>query len=182
MMDKPTTLEEARKIYYGQTYGAKNLKPNYCEGRCAEEVSSHDRAMHRHQCCRKSGYGPAGLYCRQHAEQFEVPGPESEVQTWYRLNNGDYSLFEVSRVEVVRATENTVWLREETFNYAKPQEKTYRTRKEARSGNYSHYVPSLTEVREIFDRRIESQRASLARHERDYAAAIESLTKAEAVQ
>lgn len=35
--------------------------------RCVEEVSSPGRWIGWHQCTRKRGHGPGGLYCKQHA-------------------------------------------------------------------------------------------------------------------
>jgi len=39
--------------------------------RCIEEVSPNERGgfVHRHQCNRKRGHGPDGLYCKQHSPE-----------------------------------------------------------------------------------------------------------------
>lgn len=63
MLEKPTTLEEARKNRYGCWAG--NPKGHaYVEGRCVEEI--YPSTFTHHQCNRKNGYGPGGLYCKQH--------------------------------------------------------------------------------------------------------------------
>lgn len=67
MFDTPMTIEEARKYRYFQWSGNKNGTP-YREGRCAYEVAGADRWISFHQCYRKNGHGPAGLYCKQHAK------------------------------------------------------------------------------------------------------------------
>ena len=38
--------------------------------RCIEEVFSRDDMMH-HQCSRKRGHGPDGLYCKTHGRKAE---------------------------------------------------------------------------------------------------------------
>jgi len=64
MLHRPHTLEEARKYRYGCWAGAPKGHP-YREGKCAAEVC---RDYIFHQCSRKNGYGPGGLYCKQHAK------------------------------------------------------------------------------------------------------------------
>lgn len=64
----PKTLEEAKRYRYGD--GPSNPKGNgYDEHRCAEEVS--DDGWHWHQCSRKLGHGPDGIFCKQHARMRE---------------------------------------------------------------------------------------------------------------
>lgn len=67
MLDPPKTLEEAKKCRYNKWTG--NPKGfQYKEERCAYEV--HDIVgWGQHQCFRKNGYGPNGLYCKQHAKK-----------------------------------------------------------------------------------------------------------------
>lgn len=36
---------------------------------CVEEVRAAGAWPHYHQCNRKRGHGPGGLYCRQHAKK-----------------------------------------------------------------------------------------------------------------
>jgi len=38
------------------------------ETRCIEEVWTYE-GWHSHQCNRKRGHGPDGLYCKQHAKK-----------------------------------------------------------------------------------------------------------------
>jgi len=66
--NEPRTLEQAQKYRYTQWAG--NPKGNtYRPERCAMEVWSADRGALPYQCCRKPGYGPANLYCKQHAKK-----------------------------------------------------------------------------------------------------------------
>jgi len=40
--------------------------------RCIQEVWEQSRMIHAYQCLRKRGFGPDGLYCRQHAKKHSV--------------------------------------------------------------------------------------------------------------
>ena len=55
---------------YGQWAGDPNGFPED-PVRCVAEVSDAP-GWHFYQCSRKRGYGPAGLYCKQHAKRFEA--------------------------------------------------------------------------------------------------------------
>lgn len=64
-----TTIEEARE----QRYGRSTAHPSgarYREGYCLVEITSKNRWNSR-QCSRKNGFGPGGLYCKQHAKWIE---------------------------------------------------------------------------------------------------------------
>ena len=65
-MNLPKTLQEARKIKYNVWAGNPNGQA-YVEGRCAGEVW-HNYLFF--QCSKKSGHGPDGLYCKQHANKY----------------------------------------------------------------------------------------------------------------
>jgi hypothetical protein len=65
MINYPKTKKEARAIKYGRWVALPNGQ-QYQEGYCAFEV--WDR-VNGHQCLRKSGYGPDGLYCKQHSKK-----------------------------------------------------------------------------------------------------------------
>lgn len=67
MNDEPRTIEEARKYRYGEWAGLPTGTP-YKEGKCAYEMWSH---IYSRQCSRENGYGPGGLYCKQHAKKLE---------------------------------------------------------------------------------------------------------------
>ena len=67
MLDCPKTVEDARKYRYGAWAGRPNGMP-YKEGSCAYKVQSRWIFI---QCSRKNGYGPGGLYCKQHAKKVE---------------------------------------------------------------------------------------------------------------
>jgi hypothetical protein len=65
---KIETLAQAQVKRYGAWAGQPSGRP-YEAGRCAEEV--YDSFTRRnHQCYRKSGHGPEGLYCKQHDPAF----------------------------------------------------------------------------------------------------------------
>ena len=168
MMNKPTTLEQARLGHYGHSHGQM---PNFIEGRCAEEVSQNEgRWTSFHQCTRKSGHGPEGLYCKLHAEPFGAQ--EAKGERWYRLSQREYSAFEVVPVEAVRTSEKYIWLKEAQFNYANPEKKTFSLNKEYRNGGYHRYVQTLEEVRVILTERIISQRRAMEAAEKEFAEAI----------
>lgn len=66
-MEYPKTLEEARKLRYGQWSGdPKGHK--YDDVFCAYEVLGESGFGLPYQCQRKNGHGPSGLYCKQHAK------------------------------------------------------------------------------------------------------------------
>lgn len=66
-MEHPKTLEDAMKYRYNRWAG--NPKGNeYQPDRCAYEVHERGRGILFYQCARRNGYGPAGLYCKQHAK------------------------------------------------------------------------------------------------------------------
>jgi hypothetical protein len=69
MIDAPTTADEAAKITYGRVDTFRRGTP-YTPTRCAYEVSEPPWYIEYHQCNRKPGYGPDGLYCKQHAKRF----------------------------------------------------------------------------------------------------------------
>ena len=137
MAKAPMTLEEARKTYYGTTYGAKNLKSNYIEGRCAKGITVQEgMATYHHQCSRKNGHGPESLYCKAHAEAY-IDHSDVETSTWYKMGTYDT----VKSVEVVKSTEHFVWIKGESC-------------KTSRSGYYT-IVPTIAQVREILEYRLE---------------------------
>lgn len=74
MIERPRTIEEARKYRYRMWAG--NPKGyRYNEGYCAEEVMDGGMSPLFHQCSRKAVAGPSNLYCRQHAKRFAEDKP-----------------------------------------------------------------------------------------------------------
>lgn len=65
--DDPKTLEEAKAKRY-HVWGGMPKGVPYQPGKCAAEVYS-DHLFH--QCSRKHGHGPAGLYCVVHAKKIK---------------------------------------------------------------------------------------------------------------
>lgn len=61
----PKNLKEAKKYSYGQAHGMSR-GPNYNPARCAASVSDGLPFPSFNQCCRKPGFGPDKIFCRQH--------------------------------------------------------------------------------------------------------------------
>jgi hypothetical protein len=51
--------------YYGHSFDKWRMAED--PARCIVEVSATEAFGFYHQCSRKRGYGPSGLYCKQHA-------------------------------------------------------------------------------------------------------------------
>lgn len=68
MLECPKTLEQAKKYRYNEWAGNPRGYA-YRPERCAYEVFPNERGAHHHQCLKKKGYGPSGLYCKQHAKR-----------------------------------------------------------------------------------------------------------------
>ena len=68
MLNHPTKREECAQLRYGEWAGKPQGTP-YNPERCAYEVWHN---MTAYQCLRSPGYGPDGLYCKQHARIMEV--------------------------------------------------------------------------------------------------------------
>ena len=69
MSNAPKTKAEAWVFRYG-TWAGCTKGQRYDPYRCAEEVWG-SRTWIPYQCSRKPGYGPDGLYCKQHAKQYK---------------------------------------------------------------------------------------------------------------
>lgn len=61
----PKTKLEAESCRYG-SWAGKPAGNRYDPEYCAEAVWTGGRASMERQCCKKSGYGPDGLFCKQH--------------------------------------------------------------------------------------------------------------------
>ncbi len=88
MIDPPKTLEEAKKHRYGQWAGNERGYP-YRPDQCAYSVQYHWTQC---QCSRANGYGPEGLYCKQHSKklpkpplviELDPPLRDDEFQAWH---------------------------------------------------------------------------------------------------
>lgn len=73
------TIEEARAHRYGCWGGNPRGRP-YAEGRCAESVSKGFALFG--QCERKNGYGPSGLFCKQHDPDARKAKQEAQRAKW----------------------------------------------------------------------------------------------------
>lgn len=95
----PRTLEECLKHGYGAWAGSSGAK--YQQGRCCEEVYRDDRWARGHQCNRKNGHGPEGLYCKQHdpavvkARRSEQSRKDYEKQNEDRKNSHGKNFYNV---------------------------------------------------------------------------------------
>lgn len=67
------TDKNGRRIYgawAGNPHGVLEDKT-----RCIKEVYPQGNTWIPYQCQRKRGYGPGGLYCKQHAEKLKKESP-----------------------------------------------------------------------------------------------------------
>ncbi len=69
MIDEPKTLAEAQITRYGYWAGNPKGVP-YCPNQCAYRVFPANGRWH--QCSRRKGHGPDGLYCQQHAAKLKT--------------------------------------------------------------------------------------------------------------
>jgi hypothetical protein len=67
MTSPPRTKEEAR-VY---RYPYRGVGKPYTDGQCAYSVPVRPHWLNYHQCTRRPGHGPDGLYCKQHAKMVE---------------------------------------------------------------------------------------------------------------
>ena len=68
MISPPKSRKEAETFSYGNWAG----KPDghkYDPKQCAYEVPCGGRSVLFHQCVKKPGHGPDGIYCKQHAKR-----------------------------------------------------------------------------------------------------------------
>lgn len=88
----PNTLEEARKYFYGITYGTKKPAANFVDGRCIEEVTYYTGRWPNHkQCSRKASVD--GAWCKQHAPHIVSAKKEDEnkrIKASIRADRHDY--------------------------------------------------------------------------------------------
>ena len=63
----------ANERRFGEWAGNPNGTPEDIT-RCIEEVWPQSHGWIPYQCHRKRGYGPGGLYCKQHAKKQEKTG------------------------------------------------------------------------------------------------------------
>jgi len=68
MFHEPITAEEAIKHRY-RTWAGEPRGYAYKPERCAAEVHDTGLSPLSHQCYRKRGFGPEGLYCCIHAKK-----------------------------------------------------------------------------------------------------------------
>ncbi len=68
MIDPPKIRTEANTRTYGRDTGLYHAN-KYTPTRCAYDVSEPPWYIDSHQCSRKPGHGPDGLYCKQHAKK-----------------------------------------------------------------------------------------------------------------
>ena len=71
MINKLTSRREAEEYRYGQ-WGGNPSGRAYDPERCAEEVMERERGGLFHQCTRRPGLGPDGIFCRQHSPEYEA--------------------------------------------------------------------------------------------------------------
>lgn len=77
------TLEQARQYRYNTWAGNPNGHP-YIEGRCCESVWEKGRGALSYQCKRENGFGPEGLYCKQHDPAAIEEKRKKQSEKWDR--------------------------------------------------------------------------------------------------
>ena len=70
MIDPPLTSADASTRTYGRDTGLYHAA-KYTPTRCAYSVSGPSYYISSHQCSKKPGHGPDGLYCKQHAKRIQ---------------------------------------------------------------------------------------------------------------
>lgn len=114
---------------------------------CIESVCGNERGDMPHQCRRKRGHGPDGLYCRPHAEKFN----NQVVSIWYKTNQWQ---FEIEPVNVIKETANRLII--------KTVHGQENTKKDSTFGRYwPSYAAALAHLRH----RIKADRGNLKRDE-----------------
>ena len=68
-MSFPRTRQEAEKWNYGNSDARGNYRAPYNPDRCAYAVTDPPWYIDQHQCSRKPGHGPDGMFCKQHAKK-----------------------------------------------------------------------------------------------------------------
>ena len=65
----PEKQKDGLRIYGRWAGNPQGIKENLT--RCAEQVHESGRGIRFYQCTRNRGYGPDGLYCKQHAKKYQ---------------------------------------------------------------------------------------------------------------
>ena len=127
--------------YYGKWAGLpRGVKENLT--RCVAQVAVTDgRVTHFHQCQRKRGKGPEGLYCAVHR-----PPTDTEARVLYRVAV-DWHDGEIKAVKVDKANDSHVWIA------------GYR---EGRATKYWEYHDTFEQAKASLLRRLHQHRASAA--------------------
>lgn len=146
MINHPKTKAEAVKYWVGRCI--------YSEKRCAFSVPEGGRSASFRQCERKPGFGPAELYCKRHAQEFE---DKKEVATWYRVSKYTH---EVEAVPIVGFTETRVDLGRYT---------------EKRSNDWHVWFSTLDEVEVYLRERLVSIRKRYEYDKNELETALEKL-------
>lgn len=106
-MSHLTTLEDAKNKRYSVWAGNPDGK-SYQRDRCASEI--HINHIFG-QCMRKNGYGPTGLYCKQHAEQLGYFSKQLDKEIYVVKYSHEIS---ISLFEVLKETKKTYTVNKKT--------------------------------------------------------------------
>jgi hypothetical protein len=80
-MNEIRTKEEAQRQTYG--YRSTGVSRSYDPTKCVEAVSRHvGRWPTQHQCKRDPGFGPDGLYCKQHDPDARAAKRAAQSAKW----------------------------------------------------------------------------------------------------
>lgn len=109
---------------------------NFDFNRCAQGVQESGRSFGFHQCSRKPGHGPDGIYCKQHAPA------NSDVKFFYvyKVMRDWDSKYRIEKKKAIKTTEKQVTL---------VDEKTGRTKRENKisySYDYPHWYLETFEL------------------------------------
>jgi hypothetical protein len=80
-MSVPTPKEDGFR-YYAQ-WGGNPRGTREDVTRCVEQVHDGGRGMRLHQCNRKRGHGPDGLYCKQHDPAAVAARRQEAADRWH---------------------------------------------------------------------------------------------------
>lgn len=80
----PSSRAEAEKASYGRRYGSDTGR-KYDPLKCAESVRNNGRWPSFHQCNRKPGFGPDGIFCKAHDPVAKKEREAKRDQKWDAL-------------------------------------------------------------------------------------------------
>lgn len=116
MIHPPKTKEEAQTVKYGSWAGNPDGRP-YNPEQCAYQVVPNTRGgiAEAHQCSRTPGFGPDGLYCKQHAEH--IGYYEETGRHLFIAELSKYGAVTLAKVPIARETDKTYTVNREKVEH-----------------------------------------------------------------